>query len=95
MPSADDVPATNPTPPSTGRSPNTTASRQDNRGAAISPAILVGHSYGGTVITAAGTDDRVAGLDLDPVLTLDPQAPDWAGRRLVRLIAGNRSPWAR
>jgi pimeloyl-ACP methyl ester carboxylesterase len=27
-----------------------------------SPAILVGHSYGGAVITAAGTDDRVAGL---------------------------------
>ena len=27
-----------------------------------SPAVLVGHSYGGTVITAAGTDDRVAGL---------------------------------
>jgi pimeloyl-ACP methyl ester carboxylesterase len=27
-----------------------------------SPAILVGHSYGGSVITAAGTDDRVAGL---------------------------------
>src|SRR6202158_6617955 len=26
------------------------------------PAILVGPSYGGTVITAAGTDDRVAGL---------------------------------
>ena len=26
------------------------------------PAILVGHSYGGTVITAAGTDNRVAGL---------------------------------
>src|SRR5712664_1842943 len=26
------------------------------------PAILVGHSYGGTVITAAGTDDRGAGL---------------------------------
>jgi len=26
------------------------------------PAILVGHSYAGTVITAAGTDDRVAGL---------------------------------
>jgi pimeloyl-ACP methyl ester carboxylesterase len=31
-------------------------------GRASSPAILVGHSYGGTVITAAGTDDRVAGL---------------------------------
>ena len=26
------------------------------------PAVLVGHSYGGTVITAAGTDDRVAAL---------------------------------
>lgn len=26
------------------------------------PAILVGHSYGGSVITAAGTDPRVAGL---------------------------------
>jgi pimeloyl-ACP methyl ester carboxylesterase len=27
-----------------------------------SPAVLVGHSYGGSVITAAGTDDRVSGL---------------------------------
>ena len=26
------------------------------------PVVLVGHSYGGTVITGAGTDDRVAGL---------------------------------
>ena len=26
------------------------------------PVILVGHSYGGSVITAAGTDDRVVGL---------------------------------
>jgi pimeloyl-ACP methyl ester carboxylesterase len=26
------------------------------------PIVLVGHSYGGTVITAAGTDDRVAAL---------------------------------
>jgi pimeloyl-ACP methyl ester carboxylesterase len=31
-------------------------------GRVTGPAILVGHSYGGTVITAAGTDDRVAGL---------------------------------
>ncbi len=31
-------------------------------GRVSSPAILVAHSYGGTVITAAGTDDRVAGL---------------------------------
>ena len=28
-------------------------------------------------------------LDLDHALTIDPQAPDWTGRRLVRLIAGN------
>lgn len=28
-------------------------------------------------------------LDDDSVLALDPQAPDWAGRRLVRLIAGD------
>jgi pimeloyl-ACP methyl ester carboxylesterase len=31
-------------------------------GRVSSPAILVGHSYGGTLITSAGTDDRVAGL---------------------------------
>jgi pimeloyl-ACP methyl ester carboxylesterase len=31
-------------------------------GRVSSPAILVGHSYGGSVITGAGTDDRVAGL---------------------------------
>src|ERR1700687_5947619 len=31
-------------------------------GRVSSPAILVGHSYGGSVITAAGTDDRVGGL---------------------------------
>src|SRR6186713_347850 len=31
-------------------------------GRVSSPAILVGHSYGGAVITAAGADNRVAGL---------------------------------
>src|SRR5215469_11762822 len=31
-------------------------------GRVSSPAILVGHSYGGSVITGAGIDDRVAGL---------------------------------
>jgi pimeloyl-ACP methyl ester carboxylesterase len=31
-------------------------------GRVSSPAILVGHSYGGSVITGAGTDDRIAGL---------------------------------
>src|SRR6476469_524829 len=39
-----------------------------------SPAILVGHSYGGTVITAAGTDDRVAGLVY--IAALAPDADD-------------------
>jgi hypothetical protein len=32
---------------------------------------------------------RFLQLDLDSALTPDPQAPDWTGRRLVRLIAGN------
>jgi hypothetical protein len=32
---------------------------------------------------------RFLQLDLDSALTIDPQARDWAGRRLVRLIAGN------
>src|SRR5262249_18633300 len=31
-------------------------------GRASGPVVLVGHSYGGTVITAAGTDDRVKAL---------------------------------
>src|SRR5262249_20468802 len=31
-------------------------------GRVSSPAILVGHSYGGSVITGAGSDDRVVGL---------------------------------
>src|ERR1700694_967537 len=31
-------------------------------GRVSSPAILVGHSYGGAVITAAGADDRVVGV---------------------------------
>ena len=40
-------------------------------GRVSSPAILVGHSYGGTVITAAGMDDRVAAL-----VCLAAHAPD-------------------
>ena len=31
-------------------------------GRVSNPTILVGHSYGGSVITSAGTDERVAGL---------------------------------
>jgi len=37
------------------------------------PVVLVGHSYGGTVITGAGTDDRVAGL-----VYINALAPDAA-----------------
>src|SRR5258706_11759880 len=40
-------------------------------GRVSSPAILVGHSYGGNVITRARTHDRVAGLVYIP-----PPAPD-------------------
>src|SRR5271169_5090430 len=36
------------------------ASVKRTLGRVSSPAILVGHSYGGTVITYAGTDPRVA-----------------------------------
>ncbi len=32
---------------------------------------------------------RFLQLDLDGALSLDPEAEDWTGRRLVRLIAGN------
>jgi len=38
------------------------AAVKSSLGRVKSPAILVGHSYGGTLITAAGTDPRVAGL---------------------------------
>jgi pimeloyl-ACP methyl ester carboxylesterase len=40
-------------------------------GRVSSPAILVGHSYGGSVITGAGTDDRVAGLVYIAALATD------------------------
>lgn len=42
-------------------------------GQVSSPVLLVGHSYGGTVITAAGIDDRVAGLVY--IAALAPGAP--------------------
>src|SRR6266404_6025073 len=43
-------------------------------GRVSSPAILVGHSYGGTVITAAGTDDRVS--ELVYIAALAPDADE-------------------
>jgi hypothetical protein len=44
---------------------------------------LVSHAQGSAGLM------RFLHLDLDTVLALDPQASDQAGRRLVRLIAGN------
>src|SRR5437867_1630381 len=38
------------------------------------PVILVGHSYGGSVITGAGTDDRVVGLVY--ICALAPEADE-------------------
>src|SRR5437016_13407519 len=35
------------------------------------PVILVGHSYGGVVITEAGSDPKVAGLGYIPAFALD------------------------
>src|SRR5260221_14312382 len=43
-------------------------------GRVSSPTILVGHSYGGSVITAAGTDDRVVGLVYIAALAPDADA---------------------
>jgi pimeloyl-ACP methyl ester carboxylesterase len=39
-----------------------------------SPAILIGHSYGGAVITGAGTDARVGGLVYIAAIAPDPDA---------------------
>jgi pimeloyl-ACP methyl ester carboxylesterase len=38
------------------------ATVKNTLGRVSSPALLVGHSYGGSVITGAGTDERVVGL---------------------------------
>src|ERR1700760_5061793 len=44
-------------------------------GRVSSPAILVGHSYGGTLLTHAGTDARVAGLVYIAALAPDADEP--------------------
>src|SRR5260370_37233449 len=41
-------------------------------GRVSSPAILVGHSYGGSVITRAGTEDRAVGLVYTVHIAPDP-----------------------
>jgi pimeloyl-ACP methyl ester carboxylesterase len=47
-------------------------------GRVSSPAILVGHSYGGTIITAAGNDKRVAALVY--ICALAPDADETSQR---------------
>jgi pimeloyl-ACP methyl ester carboxylesterase len=49
-------------------------------GRVTGPVLLVGHSYGGTVITAAGTDDRVAGLVYISALAPTKPKPPRASR---------------
>jgi pimeloyl-ACP methyl ester carboxylesterase len=47
-----------------------------------SPAILIGHSYGGSVITAAGTDDRVVGLVY--IAAVAPDADETTGSLIAK-----------
>jgi pimeloyl-ACP methyl ester carboxylesterase len=51
-------------------------------GRVSSPAILVGHSYGGSVITGAGTDDRVAGLVY--IAAIAPDADETSQTQLAK-----------
>lgn len=54
-------------------------------GRVSSPAILVGHSYGGSVITAAGIDHRVAGLVY--IAALAPDADETSQSQLDKFPA--------
>jgi len=51
------------------------------------PIILVGHSYGGTLITAAGTDSRVAGLVY--IAALAPDADETSQSQLDKFPASD------
>lgn len=51
-------------------------------GRVSSPTILVGHSYGGTLITAAGTDSRVAALVY--IAALAPDADETSQSQLAK-----------
>jgi len=63
-------------------------------GRVSSPAILVGHSYGGSVITAAGTDERVAGLVYIAALAPDADETSQSQQRsspLPTCLSGSKS----
>ena len=51
------------------------------------PCILVAHSYGGTVITEAGNDPRVAGL-----VYIAAHEPDTAETQILRMASACRAP---
>ena len=57
--------------------------------AADGPVVLCGHSYGGVIITEAGTDDRVTQL-----LYVTSVMPD-AGQSQAELIGSEPAPWLR
>src|SRR5580700_5423917 len=56
-------------------------------GRVTGPVLLVGHSYGGTVITAAGTDDRVAGLVYISALAPDETETSQSQQDVIRTAA--------
>ena len=61
-----------------------------------SPAVLVGHAYGGSVITAAGTDSRVAALAISrrlrPTRMKRPRASRISWRTLCTYTMHSASP---
>ena len=62
-------------------------------GRVSNPVILVGHSYGGTVITGAGTDDRVVGLVY--ICALAPDADETRRRNSPSFRRPTSSPTSR
>jgi pimeloyl-ACP methyl ester carboxylesterase len=63
-------------------------------GRVSSPTILVGHSYGGSVITAAGTDDRVVDSFTSPLSLPTPMKHRRASRnRTQPPMSSNTSNW--
>jgi pimeloyl-ACP methyl ester carboxylesterase len=58
-------------------------------GRVTGPVLLVGHSYGGTVITAAGTDDRVAGLVYISALAPDETETSQSQQDVIRTAANS------
>jgi pimeloyl-ACP methyl ester carboxylesterase len=58
-------------------------------GRVTGPVLLVGHSYGGTVITAASTDDRVAGLVYISALAPDETETSQSQQDVIRTAANS------